>query len=153
VNAKPATQPGAKKLSASRLRALLGRSLIASLATVDSRGRPHVVPMWFRRQGERILIPTSSKTAKIKHLAANPHAAVMVHEVGPAHAVTGVLVRGPVEILSGPEARRLNRTIHLRYVSAGDLAKPKFAEYLSGDDVTIAVAIEQVTTWDISGMV
>jgi hypothetical protein len=33
------------------------------------------------------------------------------------------------------------------------LAKPKFAEYLSGDDVTIAVAIEQVTTWDISGMV
>lgn len=148
-----ANQSGAKKLSAGRLRALLGRSLIASLATVDSRGRPHVVPMWFMRRGERILIPTSSKTAKIRHLATNPQAAVMVHEVAPAHAVSGVLVRGTVEILSGPEARRINRSIHLRYVSKGDLAKPKFAEYLSGDDVTIAIAIEQVATWDISGMV
>ena len=153
MSAAAASQSGAKKLSASRLRALLGRSLIASLATVDSRGRPHVVPMWFLRQGERILIPTSSKTVKIRHLARNPQAAVMVHEVAPAHAVSGVLVRGAVEILTGPEARRLNRRIHLRYVSARDLAKPKFADYLRGDDVTIAVAMEQVATWDISGMV
>lgn len=153
MSATEVAAPGPKRLSASRLRALLGRSLIASLATVDSRGRPHVVPMWFRREGERILIPTSSGTVKIRHLAKNPHAAVMLHEVGAAHAVSGVLIRGPVEILSGSEALRLNRTIHLRYVSARDLAKPKFAQYLSGDDVTIAVSMERVATWDISGMV
>lgn len=153
MSATAVASPGPKKLSASRVRALLGRSLIASLATVDSRGRPHVVPMWFRRQGERILIPTSSGTVKIRHLAKNPHAAVMVHEVGKAQAASGVLVRGRVEILTGPEALRLNRSIHLRYVSARDLAKPQYAQYLSGDDVTIAVEMERVATWDISGMV
>lgn len=153
MSATGVAAPGPKRLSAGRLRSLLGRRLIASLATVDSDGLPHVVPMWFRREGERILIPTSSGTVKIRHLAKKPYAAVMLHEVGPAHAVSGVLVRGSVEVLTGPEALRLNRTIHLRYVSARDLAKPKYAQYLSGDDVTIAVAMERVATWDISGMV
>jgi nitroimidazol reductase NimA-like FMN-containing flavoprotein (pyridoxamine 5'-phosphate oxidase superfamily) len=142
-----------KRLSASRLRALLGRNLIASLATVDSMNRPHVVPMWFMRQGKRILIPTNSRTAKIRHLAKNPHAAVMIHDVGPAHAVCGVMVGGSVDILSGPEALRINLRIHLRYASPSELADPTYAQYLRGDDVTIAVAIDQVVTWDISGIV
>lgn len=143
---------GPNRMSARAIRALLGRSLIASLATVDAAGKPHLIPIWFRRQGNRLLFPTSSKTKKVRNLRRNQYGVAMVHEARGAMDLLGVMLRGPVEIIDGDEARRLNRSIHLRYVSARELRHPEVAAYLGGDDVTLALTMDEVVSWDMSTM-
>jgi PPOX class probable F420-dependent enzyme len=138
-------------MSARAIRGMLGRRLIAGLATVDAGGRPHVVPIWFRWDGDHLLFPTSSRTRKVRNLERHPYAAATIHE-GSGMGIRGVMLRGPVEIVGGSEARRLNRAIHLRYVSARDLRRAEIAAYLDGDDVTLRMAVEETVSWDIAGM-
>jgi PPOX class probable F420-dependent enzyme len=143
---------GPRKLNKREIAALLRRSSIASLATVDRHGKPHVIPMWFRYVDGALLFPTSSKTRKIRHLAGNPQAAATIHETQGGIGNRGVLLRGHVEVLDGSNARQLNRSIHLRYVTARQLRNPVLQNYLATDDVTIRMAIEETVSWDFAGL-
>jgi hypothetical protein len=63
----------------------------------------------------------------------------------------GVLIRGRVELVEGEEARRINRSIHLRYVTPDALSDPSVASYLSeGDDVTVKVHLDHVVSWNLA---
>jgi hypothetical protein len=63
----------------------------------------------------------------------------------------GVQVKGRVDLVEGERARRLNRSIHERYITPEGLAQPAVAAYLSqGDDVTIRLAIERISTWNLA---
>lgn len=128
---------------------LLSKRLIANLATLDDDGGIHVVPMWFRREGDHILIPTSRFTRKYGNVSKRPRASVMVDISRAGLNLRGVLIRGGVEIVRGDEARRLNRSIHLRYVTEEGLELDDVKPYLvEGDDVTIKIAMERIVTWN-----
>jgi PPOX class probable F420-dependent enzyme len=129
---------------------LLGLRLIASLATIDADGTPHVVPMWFLHDRGSVLIPTSARTRKIRNLRRAPRATLMVEQAGGGLDVRGAMLVGGVEIIEGVEARRLNRTIHLKYVTAEGLALPEVRSYLDADDVTIRLRPERVSTWNLT---
>jgi general stress protein 26 len=70
--------------------------LIANLATVDSNGTIHVLPMWFLRIGDDICIPTSSHTHKYRNVKARPQASVMVDISREGLNLKGVLIKGKV---------------------------------------------------------
>jgi hypothetical protein len=54
----------------------------------------------------------------------------------------GVLIRGRMELVDGDEAKRINRSIHLKYVMQDALSDPNVASYLSkGEDVTVKVRV------------
>jgi hypothetical protein len=62
----------------------------------------------------------------------------------------GVLIRGRVELIEGEEARRINRSIHLKYTPDA-LSDPSVASYLSkGDDVTVKVHMDHVVSWNLA---
>jgi|tagenome__1003787_1003787.scaffolds.fasta_scaffold20986274_5 nitroimidazol reductase NimA-like FMN-containing flavoprotein (pyridoxamine 5'-phosphate oxidase superfamily) len=138
-------------LSQAEIDALLEQRLIANLASVNPDGSIHLVAMWFRRDGDRILLPTSHHTRKAKNLRARPSATVMIDRSVGGLDLRGVVIRGAVELVEGDAARSLNRSIHERYVSADALALEPVAAYLNhGDDLTIAVAMERVATWNLA---
>lgn len=130
---------------------LLSMTLIANLATLDDDGGIHLMPIWFLRVGDYICIPTSRKTRKYRNLKARPHASVVVDLSREGLNLRGVLVRGRVELVEGEEARRINRSIHLKYVTPEALDDPSVASYLSeGDDVTVKVRIDRVVSWNLA---
>jgi PPOX class probable F420-dependent enzyme len=139
------------RLSAEEIDALLERRLIAKLATVNRDGSVHLVAMWFRRDGDRILCPTSQHTRKARNLRERPAATVMVDSSREGLQLRGVIIRGAAELIEGDEARALNRSIHLRYLSERAFDLPAVSAYLcQGDDVTIAVRLERVSSWNLA---
>ena len=62
----------------------------------------------------------------------------------------GVLINGKVELVFGEEAQKINRLIHLKYVTPDALGDPTVASYLSkGDDVTVKVHMDRLINWNL----
>jgi PPOX class probable F420-dependent enzyme len=138
-------------LSDAEIDELLAMRLIANLATVNPDGSVHLVAMWFRRDGDRILFPTSHHTRKARNVRARPRASVMVDVSREGLDLKGVRIRGAVELIEGEQARALNNSIHRRYVSEAGFALPAVAEYLgAGDDLTLAVSMDRVGSWNLA---
>jgi nitroimidazol reductase NimA-like FMN-containing flavoprotein (pyridoxamine 5'-phosphate oxidase superfamily) len=144
---------GPGPLSEAELDDLLSRRLIASLAIQETGGSIRVLPMWFRRDNDSILIPTSQRTRKVRMRNAGAQAAVMIHQAGEGLDLRGALIRGPLEVIEGERARQLNRSVHVRYVTEPGLELPEVRVYLGeGDDVTLCVQMHEVVTWNLAGM-
>jgi PPOX class probable F420-dependent enzyme len=134
-------------------RRVLEAPLNAMLATVNRDGSPHVVPVGFGFDGERILMPSRSNTRKVRNLEADPRARVLVE--APV-AVTGiddgwVAADGTATIARGSEARELGLLAMERYLT--EEGKRGFDKvFLPLMDVTIVLVPERWQTWDESGM-
>jgi nitroimidazol reductase NimA-like FMN-containing flavoprotein (pyridoxamine 5'-phosphate oxidase superfamily) len=139
-------------LSSNEIDELLSMTLIANLATLDDDGSIHLLPMWFLRVDKDICIPTSRYTHKYRNLRKRPRASVMIDVSRAGLNLKGVLIRGRVELVDGEKARRINRSIHLKYVTPEALSDPSVASYLSeGDDVTVKVHIDDLISWNLAG--
>ena len=130
---------------------ILSRRLIANLATLNEDGTVHLVAMWFSFEEGRVLMPTSSRTRKIRNLRARPVATIMVDESRAGLDLRGVMLVGAATVLDGSDALAINRSIHLKYVADAGLALPDVHRYLGTDDVTIRLVPDRITTWDLTG--
>jgi hypothetical protein len=62
----------------------------------------------------------------------------------------GVLIKGQVELVFGEETWKINRLIHLKYVTQDALNQPTVASYLSkGDDVSVKVHMDRLISWNL----
>jgi len=139
------------KLSGSEIDELLDARLIGNLASINPNGTVHLVAMWFRREGDAILFPTSHHTRKARNLRRHPHATAMIDRSRAGLDLRGVQIKGQVELVEGTQARELNRSIHERYITPEGLVEAAVAAYLSeGDDVTIRLSIERISTWNLA---
>ena len=86
-----------------------------------------------------------------RNLLARPCVSVMIDVSRAGLNLKGVLIRGRVELVEGEdEARRINRLIHLKYVTPDALTNASVASYLSeGDDVTVKVHMDHVISWNL----
>jgi nitroimidazol reductase NimA-like FMN-containing flavoprotein (pyridoxamine 5'-phosphate oxidase superfamily) len=138
-------------LSSIEIDSLLSMRLIANLATLDEDGSIHLMPMWFLRIDDYICIPTSRHTHKYRNILSRPRASVTVDISRAGLNLKGVLIKGQVELVIGEEARKINRLIHLKYVTPDALDDPTVASYLSkGDDVTVKVHMDHLISWNLA---
>jgi PPOX class probable F420-dependent enzyme len=139
------------QLSQAEVDELLEARLIANLASINPNGTVHLVAMWFRRDGDSILFPTSRHTRKAKNLRRHPQATAMIDRSRSGLDLRGVQIKGRVELIGGTQAHRLNRSIHERYITGKGLTQPAVVAYLSdGDDVTVRLSIERMSTWNLA---
>ena len=108
-----------------------------------------MVPIWFLLQDHALLFPTSSGTRKVKNIRRAPIATAMIHEATGGPNVRGAMITGRIDVLTGDEARKLNRRIHLRYMTATGMLQPDVVELLRHDDVTLRLTIADVVSWKI----
>jgi PPOX class probable F420-dependent enzyme len=117
------------KPDAEQVRAFLDRELPAMLGVVGTLrgdGSPHVVPVWYRWDGERVHIWTHEPRAWVQHLLRDNRAAFSVQEEAPPYSA--VLMRGRVAVVTSddPAIDAEIRAITRRYIAAAEVD-----EYLS----------------------
>jgi PPOX class probable F420-dependent enzyme len=71
--------------------------LVASLASVRSDGRPHVVPLWFAWDGTAFVIYSKPHAVKVQNLRRDPNAMLALGEPGGLYG-TAALVEVRAEI-------------------------------------------------------
>jgi PPOX class probable F420-dependent enzyme len=129
---------------------LLEGRRIASLATLNDTGSPHLTAVWYLYQDDCFLVATSSRTRKARNLAARATATLMVESRKPGRE-RGVTVTGAVEVISGAAAKSINEMIHRRYLSEAAIANPcvghVFAQF---DDISLKLRPQVWTWWDMA---
>lgn len=122
---------------------------IAHLATVDSDGQPHAVPIVYGFDGQRLFTPIDEKPKKVgayqlqrvRNIQVNHRVAVIIDEYSEDwDQLAWVQIRGKAEILT---ARQL-------YDSGVQLLSSKYPQYqempLKGRPL-IVIAPQKVTSW------
>ena len=139
------------------IRGFLSASKTAVLTTLDRRGWPHSVAMWFVPPGdstEEIRMWTYRKSQKVKNLMRDPRAALLM-ETGDGYGeLRGVLVQAQTKVVDEFEAvRAIGVALHERYVAPLSGAEGEDAilaeiERQARKRVGLIVPLERIASWD-----
>ena len=90
------------KLSDEEVRAYLDDRMVMQVATIGPRGLPHVVPLWFVRDGMELEAWTFAKSQKAKNLERDPRATVAIEDGVQYHELRGVMLECDVDLERDP---------------------------------------------------
>jgi PPOX class probable F420-dependent enzyme len=140
-------------LTADELVTLLSRETIAVLATTRADGTPHAVPIWTTLLGETVYVGTGDRSAKARHLRANPSFCRVVG-LGP-FGPSALLEGSAVEIEDETVRERVYAAVAVRYY--GSSAHPSYrniARRRTEDrgGVIFRLDVKRVTSWDYTKM-
>jgi PPOX class probable F420-dependent enzyme len=91
-------------------RDLLERPIIAILATVTPKGKPHAVPIWRKFDGEHILMAVDHGSQKHKNIAANPSVSVLTFD--PETLYRHIIANGIAEVVETGALDLLDELAH-----------------------------------------
>jgi PPOX class probable F420-dependent enzyme len=117
---------------------------LAKLATIDSDGTPHLVPIWYMHDGRDLLVITQPTTRKVRNIRRDPRVAVCIDRPAPPYA--GVRIKG-VATLEEVAHQDLAVPMAIRYLGQ-DAGKLIGAQYAELDLMTIRIRIDHLSSWD-----
>lgn len=91
------------ELNEAERRAFLEATRTITLSTIDPRGFPHSVAMWFVMDGDVALMTTYAKSQKTRNVERNPKVALMAESGQTYDTLKGVLIRGYAEVVRDEE--------------------------------------------------
>ena len=126
--------------------------LIARIATDDTNGRPHVVPVWYGWDGECLWISAYSSTRKVRNIEKNPWISVVIDTTTDHLDNQAVVLEGRAELVRGPREflREKFTWIYTRYLGEeGVLAKDPQEWIQDPENLLIKLKPEKITSWGL----
>jgi hypothetical protein len=120
----------------------------AVVATIRADGRPHLTPVWYTLDGQRVVFSTPGSSAKVRHIRRDPRVTVFVDDETPPFAY--VRMEGVAEVVEAPaEVQHWVERIGSRYL--GEKQAEAYRErYFSAGDVLIWVSLEKISGYDFN---
>ena len=119
---------------------------IHRLATVDKRGMPHIVPVWYLYKSGIFYVGTNTSTEKAKNVKKNPKVSFCV-DAGIRSPIFGVMGRGFAKlILNKKIVSNITKKILLRYFKS--LNNNYAQELLAQTDCIIKITPKKITEWE-----
>jgi PPOX class probable F420-dependent enzyme len=128
----------------------LEEPLIARMATVDGKGQPHVVPVWYGWDGQSIWISSFSNTRKVNELKSNPKISVSI-DASINGRTKAVILEGEVELVSEPGdfLRKQFHWIYERYLGEkGVMEKEPQGWIEDPQNLLIKLTPKKLFTWN-----
>ena len=127
-------------------REFLKSQKILRLATIDSSGNPHIVPVWYMYANEKFYIGTNTKTKKVRNIKKNPKVSFCVDTGIKSPYIFGVMGIGRAKlILKTDRVESLAKKILLRYFK--NLKNQSAQQLLNQTDCIIEIIPKKITNW------
>jgi PPOX class probable F420-dependent enzyme len=123
---------------------LLESAAPASLAVYRPDGTVHLSPVWFRWTGEAFEVVIAADDGKLRHLAHDPRASLLVFEAVPPFR--GVEVHG-VATLRTDDVTGARRAIATRYI--GSAGAEALVQRRGDTGVVLSLRPESPRVWDL----
>ncbi|MGI0047882.1 MAG: pyridoxamine 5'-phosphate oxidase family protein [Nitrosotalea sp.] len=119
---------------------------ILRIATIDSSGSPHIVPVWYNYTNTRFYIGTNTRTTKARNVKHNPKVSFCIDIGINSPEIFGVMGIGKARlILEDKRVKSLAKKILLRYFKS---LKNKSAQHLLSDtNCIIEITPKKMVTW------
>ena len=85
-------------MSDEELRAFLDEQMTMSCATVGPAGRPHLIALWYVRDGDDLRGWTYAKSQKARNLERDPRATLLIEHGVQYHELRGAMLECDVEV-------------------------------------------------------
>lgn len=125
-------------------------ALNARLATCNPHTlQPHVVPVWYDWDGERLWISAFQSTRKLREVMKNPLISVVVDTDAPGQPARGVILEGRAALISDPAQVLPTATrIYTRYLGSQGVLAPDPQSWLKDpENRLIVLAPQRVYAW------
>src|SRR3989442_6873050 len=135
-----------RSMEATEMRQRISSARVARLATADTHGTPHIVPITFAVDGDTIYFAVDAKPKRttdlkrLRNIAANPEVAVLVdHYDEDWSRLWWVRIDGTARLLAdGAQAVRATDLLAARY--------PQYRRARPGGPV-VAISIDRISRW------
>ena len=141
-----------------QVKAIIYNARIARLATVDSKSKPHLVPVVFAFDGEHYYIPIDKKTKqepskpeklkRVKNIQTNPNTALLIDEYNEDWTnLYFVMIQGRASLISNKKGEQQNELLQLE--GAHKLLSDKYPQYqkIGIGAYIIIIYPQKVITW------
>jgi PPOX class probable F420-dependent enzyme len=109
------------RMTEEEVRDFLDEQKTMSVATIGPKGRPHLVPLWYVRDGDELAGWTFAKSQKAKNLERDPHATLQVEDGVDYQDLRGVMFECDVQIeRDAGRVADYGRALFRRYAGTGD---------------------------------
>lgn len=125
----------------------LRKEKILRLATIDNKGKPHLVPVWYIYQTKKIYIGTNTRTRKAKNIKQQSNIAFCVDVGIRSPNIFGVMGIGKAHlILEELKVKKMAKKILLRYFKTMNNRSAK--ELYDDTDCIIEIIPKKLTVWN-----
>ena len=119
---------------------------VLRLVTIDDKGTPHIVPVWYLFSGKKFYIGTNTRTKKAKNLRKKKNVAFCVDVGINSPDIFGVMGKGTAKlILKKSEVEKIAKKILLRYFKT--LNNKSAKELLEETDCIIEITPKKYSKW------
>ena len=102
------------------VRRFLDEELTVACATLGPTGRPHLMPLWYVREGAGLVTWTYGKSQKVRNLERRPQASLLVEAGTRYDELRGVMLECDVEIVRDPaRVAAVGEALARRYYAPG----------------------------------
>ena len=137
------------RMTDDELRDFLDEQMIVSVATIGPKGRPHLVPLWYVRDGDELTGWTYAKSQKAKNLERDPQATLQVEDGVSYEELRGVMLECDVEIERDPErVAEYGRALFGRYAPGGGPAVDEMVAKQASKRIGLRFRPTRTVSWD-----
>jgi len=138
-------------MTADEQSAFLANAKTIILTSIDSRGYPHSVAMWFALIDGLVHMTTFRKAQKVLNLQRNPKVALLVESGTHYSELRGLLIRGDAELIEDVDlCTEILVDIQSRYYGSTDSSVRELLRKQAAKRVAVRIRPDRVASWDHS---
>jgi PPOX class probable F420-dependent enzyme len=138
-------------MSEAELARFLDEERVLTLATIGPGGRPHLMPLWYVREGFTLLAWTYGKSQKIRNLERDPRATVQIEAGRDVYGeLRGAMLECDVAIERDPErVADVGLRLMTRYIGAAPSAAGRAGVLKQAPKrVALRLTPTRIVSWD-----
>jgi len=119
---------------------------VLRLATIDQKGTPHIVPVWYLYSSKKFYIGTNTRTEKAKNIKKNNRVSLCIDVGIQSPKIYGVMGKGVAKlILDKNKVSKFAKKILLKYFRS--LENKSAKELLDDTDCIIEITPKKFSVW------